>query len=382
MKILILCSTLDLSKPFSATPALWQLFKGFYEQNHELLIIPYQGHKINSLWWKSYDNPNYYKGLMLEKFLKLFKNSPSKKNSTFIPRIANMVSKPNILKLITNILSKEKDIEAILFIAVPLNQLNELPTQIKKVSKIPILYYDLDLPTSLPQHGGFTFNYYMNAKVNDYDAFIITSEGSKEELVKLGIQNIHFVHFGVDMDVYSPIPVQKDIDFSFFGTGGQSRINNIQMMITEPSKILQNKFIVSGRDLNVDMGRANLIPQLSFTEWKKLCCRSKINLNVVREGHAKVYATSTSRPFELAAMKCCIVSAPYSGLEKWFKINSEIFVCNTVKECIETYRMLLDSEKLRGEAANAAYDRVKREHTSKHRAEEIVKIIRKTESTV
>jgi glycosyltransferase involved in cell wall biosynthesis len=380
MKILVLCSTLDLSKPFNATPALWQLFKGFYEQNHELVIIPYHGDKINSLWWKSYDNPNFYKGLILEKILKIFKSNHPKKNSTIIPRLANLVSKPSILNSIKNILSKEKDIEAVLFIAVPLNQLNGLPTQIRKAVGIPILYYDLDLPSSLPDHGGFTFNYYVNAKVDDYDSFIITSEGSKDELKKMGIHKIDFVHFGVDLDVYSPIPIHKDIDFFFFGTGGKSRRNNIDMMITEPSKVLSNSFIISGRDLDVDMGRATIIPQLSFNEWKKYCCRSKVNLNVVREGHAKVYATSTSRPFELAAMKSCIVSAPYNGLEKWFEINKEIFVCNTKKECIEIYQMLLDSEEIRLKIANAAYERVKKEHTSRHRAEEIVQIIKRTKN--
>ena len=38
------------------------------------------------------------------------------------------------------------------------------------------------------------------------------------------------------------------------------------------------------------------------------------------------HITSTSRPFELAAMECCIVSHPYKGLDKWFTKGKEIFV--------------------------------------------------------
>jgi spore maturation protein CgeB len=60
-----------------------------------------------------------------------------------------------------------------------------------------------------------------------------------------------------------------------------------------------------------------------------------VNLNVVRDEHANIFATSTSRPFELAAMRCCAVSAPYKGIEKWFEVGKEILVANSAKECLE-----------------------------------------------
>jgi spore maturation protein CgeB len=376
MKILILCSSLDISKPYSATPALWQLFKGFYEENHEILIMPYQGYSIDSLWWKSVENPNFFKSVMVDRIFKLFKNNNTVRNNPIIPVLAQNFTKPQIFKSIKKVLTKEKDIEAILIIALPLNQINGLSSQIKKEYNIPVIYYDLDIPTSLPQHGGFTFNYYDNAEVDTYDSFIITSEGSVNDLKELGVNNIYVVHFGVDPDIYTPIPMEKDIDLFFFGNGGKSRINNIEMMITQPSKKLSNKFYVSGRDLNVDLGNAIKIPPLSFHKWHIQCCRSKINLNVVRELHAKVFATSTSRPFELAAMKSCIVSSPYQGLEKWFTIGKEIFMAYNVEEFIELYKWLLSNEEIRIKAGEAAFARVMNEHTSRHRVKEIVNILR------
>ena len=56
MKIIVVCSTLDLSKPYGATPSLWQLFKAFYEEGVELLVIPYHGHSIDSIWWRGFQN--------------------------------------------------------------------------------------------------------------------------------------------------------------------------------------------------------------------------------------------------------------------------------------------------------------------------------------
>jgi spore maturation protein CgeB len=90
-----------------------------------------------------------------------------------------------------------------------------------------------------------------------------------------------------------------------------------------------------------------------------------------------VFATSTSRPFELAAMQCCIVSAPYNGMEKWFDTKSEILIANSCKECIELYQMLMDNRELRRKMGTAALERVKKEHTSRHRAKQIIDIVKK-----
>jgi len=377
MKILVLASVLDISKPYGALPWLWQLFKGFHEEGHELLIVPYHGQAISSIWWRCFPNPNYYTGLFMEKILGVMKNDPGKKNLSLIPYLARTFVKPKIKKLIKKILNDEKEIDAILVINWPLNHIDGLFHEIIKNHEIPVVYYDLDAPSSLPKHGGFTFNHYVGADLTDYDSIITSSEGSTDELKSLGAQNVDVVHFGVDMDVFSPISMQKDIDFFFFGNGGKEREKNIKMMISEPSKAIAGKFVISGRNLNTDMGKAVVEPPPYFTNMRKYCCRAKVNLNVVRELHAKVFATSTSRPFELGAMKCCIVSAPYAGLEKWFDTKKEILIANSAKECIEIYQMLLDNEELRTKMGLLAYERVKKEHTARHRVKQIIGIIQK-----
>lgn len=381
MKILAVCSTLDLSKPYGATPAIWQLFKALYEEGVELLVIPYHSHRVDSLWWRSFQNPNYYKGMILEKVLGVFSSSSRKtSNISIVQNMARLLVKPKLYKLMSQILRNEKDIAAILFIAVPLNQLKGLARQIRKNYEIPSVYYDLDVPTSLPSHGGFTFNYLRGADLGEFDSIIVPSEGSVTELKELGAENINIVHFGVDPDVFSPIDIEKDIDFFFFGNGGSARARNLRMMITEPSRVLDYNFAVSGRGIDNNLGTAKLLPPLSFTQFRNYCCRAKVNLNVVRDLHADVHATSTSRPFELAAMECCIVSAPYNGLEKWFDIGKEILIAKSAKECIEIYKMLIDNEEMRMKMGTAARDRVMKDHTSRHRARQILQILKKHSS--
>ena len=57
MKLLCIVSSLDLTQPFSATPAWWQLLKGLYEQGVEVLATTYQGPAIETLWWRALPNP-------------------------------------------------------------------------------------------------------------------------------------------------------------------------------------------------------------------------------------------------------------------------------------------------------------------------------------
>ena len=57
MKLLALCSSLDLRRPYSSTPAWWQLLKGLYEIGVEVLATTYQGEAIESPWWTSVPNP-------------------------------------------------------------------------------------------------------------------------------------------------------------------------------------------------------------------------------------------------------------------------------------------------------------------------------------
>ncbi len=378
MKILILAATLDLKKPYSATPFILQWFKAFYEEGHQLFIIPYSGKSVESIWWKSYPNPNYTKGEILENIIKFTGHKSGKKNLPLIPILARIFAKPSLEKSIRKILDREKDISAIINIGLPLNQLKGLAHDLKKIYNLPIFFFDVDLPTSLPEHGGFTFDYYTGADLTEYDSFIITSEGSQSRLKEMGALSVDVVHIGIDPNEYLPIDLEKDLDIFFFGHNGRTREKFVKMMVTEPSKVLDYKFLIGGRDYNMDLGKANYLSEnIHFTKWKELSSRAKINLNLVHELHAKTFATSTARIFELAALRCCIVSSPYDGLEKWFEPKKEILVANSTEEAIEIYQTLMDNPEIRLKMGLAAEKRVKRDHTARNRVREVIDIISK-----
>ncbi len=62
MKLLVIPASLDLTQPFSATPAWWQLLKALYEIGVDVIATPYQGPAIESLWWRAEPNPAQWQG--------------------------------------------------------------------------------------------------------------------------------------------------------------------------------------------------------------------------------------------------------------------------------------------------------------------------------
>src|SRR5207244_8503609 len=102
---------------------------------------------------------------------------------------------------------------------------------------------------------------------------------------------------------------------------------------------------------------------------------ARINLNVTRRAHATVYASSTSRPFELAMSGATIVSNPHEGIERWFEPGRELLVVGTADEATAAYQELLDDSGRAEELGRAARERALDEHTYLHRARQVLSLL-------
>ena len=164
------------------------------------------------------------------------------------------------------------------------------------------------------------------------------------------------------------------------GHGGlrrQLREEWLTKLITEPSRRnTQIRFVVAGRDFQVNLGRAELTGPVPYSEFGRFVSRSKISLNITRRSHTTVYASATSRPFELAAFGACIVSQPYKGIEEWFEVGKELLVAGNADEAAELYASLLEDKEVASALGRRARDRILAEHTFHHRAHEVVNAIR------
>lgn len=391
MKILTVVSSLDLRHPFSCTPAWWQLLKGLYEIGVEVVATPYQGPAVESLWWRAYENPCRLEGNLFRVSRDLLRRVPTLNKGRretsdagesaadrAVRTLANKHIRPRWERHISRILEREGDIDVVLILSVPLNHLTGLPTTIKRHYGVAVIYYDGDVPASLPAFQGFAsgFKIYQGADLAEYDAFISNSKGGAAELERTGAKNVHVLYYGADPEIFSPMNIEQDIDVFFYGHTTEYRREWIEAMISEPSRWMDGtRFAVRGTGLDIDLGHVERLPYLSFSKLREYCCRSKINLSIIRQAHASVYASSASRPFELAAMGCCIVSNPVKGIEEWFEPGEEVFVVQDRREVIELYQWLLSHSEERRQVGEAARARVLAEHTFRHRARELVQIL-------
>jgi spore maturation protein CgeB len=237
------------------------------------------------------------------------------------------------------------------------------------------------MPTILPKYAlerGFKFNYYLDADLSGFDAFFTNSKGVIPDLREMGAKNVYPLYYAADPDLFKPVNVNKDIDVSFFGYGSEFREEWMKKMIAEPSEQLPDvNFSIGGMGFSIPLGNAHLIGHLPpYSAIREFCCRSKICLNITRWSHASIYASATTRLFELAAFGACIVSQPYNGIEEWFDVGREIIVTTNKEEIIKTYEWLLDAGDDRQKIGEKARQRILKEHTYRHRAEELISVLK------
>ena len=392
MKLLIVVSSLDLKEPFSATPAWWQLMKALYEMGADLVATPYQGAAVESLWWRALPNPARWQGEAF-KALRDFARSLAPRRANVSESVAGGDSLSDRAVRITaqtliapiwrrhleRILTREPDFDALLFLTVPLNHLKGVPGYLSEKFDLPVFYFDGDVPASLPNMKGFAsgFRIYQGADLSEYTAFISNSSGGEELLRGLGARQAHTLWYGADPDVFCPVSTPaQDLDVFFYGHGREYRAEWIDSMIAAPSREMpEAQFAARGLNLG-DLGAAKQLPYLSFSKLREYVCRSKLNLCITRGAHASVYASSSSRPFELAAMGACIVANPYAGIAEWFEPGKEAVVVRSADEAVDRYRYLLANDSERAAIGAAARERVLKQHTFRHRARELIGIIK------
>lgn len=384
MKFYVVASALDLSLRLGCTPSWWQLFKALSELGHEVLITPYVGDPVASLWWRTTRNPASWESKLMNAAIESGVVKPiGSGTQPYVERATKQVIKhwirPRWRRHVFEVLEREDDVDVVWFINAPLNHITGIPAEIKRrYPEKKVIYYDGDMPSVLAGRRGerkLKMAYYEGADVGEYDAFFVNSEGVIGALEDMGARNVQALHYAVDPDLFQPIDVERqDVDVFYYAHGSQAREERIEFMVAQPSRALPVvDFLVGGRAFEVEFGNARRTGVLSVADWRMQACRSKINLNITRRSHATVHGSSTARPFELAGLGCCVVSDPYHGLEDWFEPDREVRIASSASEAQAVYQWLLDDDAERSRMARAARSRVLADHTYRQRAMQVAR---------
>jgi glycosyltransferase involved in cell wall biosynthesis len=379
-KLLVVASSLDLRAPLSSTPSWWQLLKALAEQGVELVVAPYQGPAIESPWWGTAANPCQREGDFvgwLKRLAPARRVSAASNEDSAADRLTRQLverfTKPRWRLHLVQLIERQGNFDAVLFLTVPPNHFGGIPRTIEHRFGLPTYFYDGDVPASLPRFAGFHtgFRIYQGADLSEYAGVFSSSKGGVDDLVRSGARGVSVLYYGADPSLFSPRYVEQDIDVFFYGHGREYREQWIDAMLGQPSQQMPDtRFAVRGTRLGA-MPRVGQLRYASFSKLKDYCSRSRINLLITRQAHATVYASSTARPFELAALGCAMVSNPYLGIEEWFEPGREILLVNSAREAVETYRQLTADQASRRALGERARARLLAEHTYAHRAAQL-----------
>jgi glycosyltransferase involved in cell wall biosynthesis len=389
-KILAVASAVDLDFRYGCTPAWWQLWKGLHEEGVDLIVTPYRGRPIESPWWRTEPNPTYREGesfarardlvarLKGDRYLRRAEENPEDGLGDRATRelIWRWVT-PRWRRHLERLVERERP-DAVIVFTVPMAHLRGIPTFLRERFGVPVVFYDGDVPMSLPEYGGMDtgFNWYHQADPSEYDLVISNSEGGRERLLELGARRAEAVFWGADPEFFAPLEIEKETDVFFYGYGDKFRRDWVQQLVGEPSRTLPDvDFTLGGRDFQGDTGRAREIGDVPFNTFAQAISAARINLCITRRPHATLYASSSCRPFELASAGAAIVANPYDGIERWFDPGSELLVVESAAEAVEAYRALLDDPAQSEAMGERARERVLDEHTYRHRAREILSLV-------
>ncbi len=382
MKLLCVFSALDMRHGFGCTSSWWQFAKGLYELGHDVIAMPYFGGTIESPWWRTYANPCQLEGQAFSYLKKWFGSAATSteggKAAWLNKTLINAWIRPRWQTHLARILERERDVDAVIFFTIPLGHFRGLPTRLQQQFDVPFFYFDGDIPVSLPRFGGFAsgFRVYDGADLTEYEGFMCNSLAGADELKAMGAKRVQTVYWGADPDLYAPVEQDQDRDVFFYGLGAEYREDSIRSMLVEPKFAMpETSFAVGGSGFGDALGPVPCIGRVSTGALRRECARSRINLNIVREAHASVYASATTRLFELAAMGSCIVSNPAEGVGEWFDEGVHLTTVKDGEEAIAAYTELLANPSRRRAMSVAARQRVIERHTHRHRAEEIAKFV-------
>jgi glycosyltransferase involved in cell wall biosynthesis len=389
-KILAVASAIDLDFRYGCTPAWWQLWKGLYEEGADLIVTPYRGRPVESPWWRTAPNPAYLEGesyarardvlarLQGDRYLRRAEHAPADSRGDRLTReVIRRVVTPQWRRHLDRLVERERP-DAVIVFTVPMAHLRGIPTRLRERYGIPIVFYDGDVPMSLPEFGGMDtgFNWYHDADPSEYDLLVSNSEGGLDRLRALGARRAEAVLWGADPEFFAPHAVPKSTDVFFYGYGDKFRRDWMVAMVGEPSRELPDvDFALGGRDFRADTGHARLVGDVPFNQFARAISAARINLCITRRSHATVPHSSSCRPFELAAAGAAIVSNPYAGIESWFEPDEELIIVSNAAEATAAYRELL-ADPARAEAmGRQARERVLDEHTYRHRARQLLGLI-------
>lgn len=243
------------------------------------------------------------------------------------------------------------------------------------------VFYDLDTPVTLARlSDGGSVPYLPPRGLADFGLVLSYTGADALTALKerLGARRVAPLYGHVDPDLHRPAPPAEHYraDLSYLGTYAADRQAKLEALFVAPAAARPAKrFLIGGAQYPADFPwtpNIFFVRHLPPTEHPQFYASSRLTLNVTRRDMAEMGWCPSGRLFEAAACGTAILSDLWDGLDEFFAPGREILVARSTEEALAALD-LGDAELQR--IAEAGRQRVLAEHTSLHRARELVAAI-------
>ena len=261
---------------------------------------------------------------------------------------------------------------------VPMAHFRGIPDALRERFGIPIVFYDGDVPMSLPEYGGMDtgFNPYHGADPWEYDLVLSNSEGgtgvcSSSARVAPRRCSGERIRSSSRRSRSRRRPTSSSTGTATSSGATGWRRWSASRRDSRPTSTSRSAASTS----RATWARRELIGDVPFNVFARAISAARVNLNMTRRPHATVAGSSTARPFELASSGAAIVSNPHEGIERWFEPGRELVIVESAEEAVAAYRELVADPGQAEEMGRRARERVLDEHTYAHRARRLLELV-------
>lgn len=249
------------------------------------------------------------------------------------------------------------------------------------------LFYDLDTPVTLDTlRSGRQVNYVPTRGLRDFDLVLSYTGGAALEELRtdLGARRVRTLYGHVDPDVHRPTAAAAKYRaaLSCLGTCSADRHTMLEELFIAPARLRPaKKFLMAGARRpehyswsdNVDF-----VDYLPPQQHPAFFCSSRLTLNVTRQPMVRLGWCPTARLFEAAACGAAVISDEWCGLDDFYTPGEQILVARSSADILSALDL---SDARLQQIGRDARERTLDEHTSLHRARQLIHYLEELRST-
>lgn len=253
--------------------------------------------------------------------------------------------------------------------------------QILELPHLLSIFYDLDTPVTLSAvRSGQGVPYLGTNGLRDYDLVLSFTGGAAPEQLRtlLGAQRVAPLYGHVDPEVHRPVASAERYraHLSYLGTYAADRQRMLEVLFVGPANARPAlRFVMGGAQYPDSFpwnSNVYFVRHLPPGEHAAFFSSSRLTLNVTRQAMAQIGWCPSGRLFEAAACRTAILSDDWPGIQAFYAPGEEVVLAHSTEQALGALDMS-DEEITR--IARRAYERTLAEHTSLHRARQLIGIL-------